>query len=638
MKHVIIGTAGHVDHGKSTLIQALTGTNPDRLKEEQERGMTIDLGFAALRLPDGTVAGIVDVPGHERFLKNMLAGAGGVDVVLLVVAADESVMPQTLEHLDILRLLDVRNGVIALTKSDLVDKEWSDAVEEDIHSHLKGTFLEDAPILRVSAVTGKGLDALKRALLSAVSRAEARNAALPFRLPIDRVFTRPGFGTVVTGTLVAGTLRVGDAVEIVPQGTTTRVRGLQVHGQKVAEAEAGSRVAVNIAGVETEAIERGAQLIAPGSLAPTPRFDALLRLLEHAPKPLPDRARVRVYLGTAEILGRIRLLDKRAELKPGERAYIQFQGETEFACARGDRFVVRSYSPMTTIGGGIVLDAAPSRHRKGDAATLAALEAKERGAPEDLVETALERSPAGLPRKELPAASSLTPADADKALSALTASGRVVGLTGDRLFHAAVLGPLTDRARAALEAYHARFPLRAGMPKEELRAALETGRSRDLLKGAFASLLAHWEAQGLVVVEGATIRLAGFQVQLNERQKALLERIEQVYREYDIAPPTIEEVSRAVKAPQDAINALLRVGVERGIFYRVQEGVYYHKDTVARLQQLVRDYIARHGSITVGAFRDLTESNRKFALLALEFFDQIRFTRRQGDERVLVHP
>jgi selenocysteine-specific elongation factor len=636
MKHVIIGTAGHVDHGKTTLIQALTGTNPDRLKEEQERGMTIDLGFAALKLPDGTIAGIVDVPGHERFLKNMLAGAGGVDVVLLVIAADESVMPQTVEHLDILRLLDVKNGVVALTKCDLTDPEWIAVVEEDVHAQLAGSFLAEAPILRVSAQTGQGLDALKRALLSAVSRAEARNASLPFRLPIDRVFTRPGFGTVVTGTLVAGTLRVGDAVEIVPQNLHTRVRSLQIHNQKVQEAEAGSRVAVNIAGVETEEIARGAQLTAPGALAPTTTFDAVLRLLPQISRPLRDRARVRIYLGTAEILGRIRLLDTRTELEPEGRAYVQFRGEIPFACARGDRFVVRSYSPMTTIGGGVVLDSAPARHRKADSAILEALEARERGTPEDLIETLLRRSAIGLLHKELPAASSLTPGEVEHAVATLTQAGTLVTLPSNRLFHAALLAPLTDRARVALEAYHAQFPLRPGMPKEELRAALEPARSRDSLKsGAFASLLAYWEAQGLLAVEGITTRLTTFQIQLNERQQALLGRIEAVYKACGIAPPTIAEVCREVKAPPDAVNALLRLGVERGRFARVQDGVYYHAETVAHLQSLVRDYIAAHGNITVAALRDLTQSNRKFALLALEYFDAIRFTRRQGDERVL---
>jgi selenocysteine-specific elongation factor len=634
MKHVIIGTAGHVDHGKTTLIQALTGTNPDRLKEEQERGMTIDIGFAALRLPDGTIAGIVDVPGHERFLKNMLAGASGVDVVLLVIAADESVMPQTVEHLDILRLLDVKNGVVALTKMDTVDREWTDAVEEDVRAQLAGSFLESAPILRVSAVTGKGVEALKKALLSAVSRAEARSTALPFRLPVDRVFTRPGFGTVVTGTLVAGTLRVGDAVEIVPQRISTRVRGLQVHGQKVNEAEAGSRVAVNIAGVETDTIQRGAQLAPPSTLQPNSSFDAVLRMLPNVPKELKDRARVRVHLGTAEILGRIRLLDDRGELPPDGRAYIQFRGEAEFACARGDRFVVRSYSPMTTIGGGFVLDAVPARHRKNDVATLASLAAKERGTPEDLLETVLQRRPAGLLQKEASAQSSLPPDDAQQALTGLCTSGKVVLLPGDRLFHADILTQLTDRARAALEAYHTQFPLRAGMPKEELRAAL----GRDMDNRAFASLLSHWQAQNLVVAEGATVRRTDFQVALNERQQNLLQRIEAFYRECDLATPTIEEVCAEVKAPPDAVNALLRVGVEQGRFARVADGVYYQADTLARLQQLVRVYVARHGSITVAAFRDLTNSNRKFSLQALEYFDAIRFTRRQGDERILTSP
>jgi selenocysteine-specific elongation factor len=633
MKHVIIGTAGHVDHGKTTLIQTLTGTNPDRLKEEQERGMTIDIGFAALKLPDGTIAGIIDVPGHERFLKNMLAGVSGVDVVLLVIAADESVMPQTSEHLDILRLLDVQNGVVALTKCDLVDREWTDAVEEDIRDQLKGSFLEEAPILRVSATTGRGIDALRRALLSAVSRTEARNAALPFRLPIDRVFTRPGFGTVVTGTLVSGQLRIGDAVEIVPLRIATRVRGLQVHGQKVPDAQAGSRVAVNLAGVETEAIERGAQLAPPGSLPPTQTFDATLRLLPHIAKPLKDRSRVRIHLGTAELLGRVRLLEERTELEPGQRAYIQFRGEAEFVCMRGDRFVLRSYSPMHTLGGGIVLDPAPPRHRKANPEMLTALSAKERGTPEDLVETTLLRFPLGTANREIPGGSGLTGPEAESALATLVDSGKAIALTGDRTIHATLFHALADRIRISLEDYHKQFPLRAGMPKEELRAAL----GREVEPRAFASLLTYLQAQ-LLTTEGPTVRLATFQVELNERQEALLQRIEQVYREYGIAIPAIEEVCREVKAPPDAVNALLRVGTDRGRFVRVADGLYYDSQTLSHLQQLIRDYVAEHGAITVAAFRDLTNSNRKFAMTALEYFDSIRFTRRQGDERMLASP
>jgi selenocysteine-specific elongation factor len=633
MKHVIIGTAGHVDHGKTSLILALTGTNTDRLKEEQERGMTIDIGFAALKLPDGTVASIVDVPGHERFLKNMLAGASGVDVVLLVVAGDESVMPQTVEHLDILRLLDVRNGVVALTKSDLVDKEWADTVEDDIRDHLKDTFLSAAPIVRVSSVTGKGIEALKKALLSAVSRAEARNTAVPFRLPIDRIFTRPGFGTVVTGTLSSGTIRVGDALEIQPQNLASRVRGLQVHNQKVGEADAGCRVAVNLASIEPDAIERGAVIAAPGSLTATETFDAYVRLLPHAPRPLKDRTRVRIHTGTAEIIGRLRILDERNELVPGERCYVQFRAEQPFACLRGDRFVVRSYSPLQTIGGGVVLDSSPQRHRKADPAMLSALAARERGTPEDLIDTFLQNHPYSIAKKEVLSATGIPSQQAGPAISALTESGKVTALPADRLITSSALRAVTERAVNTLTAYHERYPLRPGMPKEEFRAAL----GRNVESRAMGSLCAQWLADDRVIVEGAVVRLAQFEVALSERQQALLLRIEEYYQHCGIAMPQLAEVVSAVNAPPDAVSALLRVGVERGRFHRLEDDQYYHADTIANFQAMVSAYIEEHGVITVSGFRDLTQSNRKFSMIVLEYFDQIRFTRRQGDDRVLVH-
>ncbi len=634
MKHVIIGTAGHVDHGKTTLIKALTGTNTDRLKEEQERGMTIDLGFASLRLPDGTVVGIVDVPGHERFLKNMLAGVSGVDVVMLVIAADEGMMPQTTEHLNILRLLDVKNGVVVLTKIDLVDKEWTDVVEEDVRAHLAGTFIADAPIIRVSATTGKGIEALKRALQSAVSRAEVRNAGLPFRLPIDRVFTRPGFGTVVTGTLVVGTLRVGDAVEIVPQKAMSRVRGLQIHNQKVTEAEAGSRVAVNLNNVEIDDLERGSQLATPNALSPTLTFDATFNLLPNIASPLRDRDRVRLHLGTAELLGRVRLLDERTELAGGATAYVQFQAEKSLVCARGDRFVVRSYSPLHTIGGGQVLDAAPQRHRKGTASVLAALAATEKGSPGDLLETLLQRRPYGIGQRDLFSASEMPPPEFNQALRSISEAGQAVLIGNGRLIHRVLLETLNARVTLILESYHRQFPLRAGMPSEELRTTLD----KQLDPRAFQSLMTPWQQTGFLASESGTVRLAAFRVELNERQSALLDRIASIYREYGIAIPTITDVSRLVKAPPDALLALLRIGSDRGTFSRVADGQYYHKDTLDKIQQTVRDHVAQTGSISVGELRDLTGSNRKFALQALEYLDIIHFTRREGDERVLVVP
>ena len=631
MKHIIIGTAGHVDHGKTTLIQALTGTNADRLKEEQERGMTIDLGFAHLVLADGAVAGIVDVPGHERFLKNMLAGAAGVDIVLMVIAADESVMPQTVEHLQILTLLDVREGVIALTKCDTVDAEWLRTVEEDVRTRLAGTFLARAPIVRVNSLSGAGIPELKRALLSAASRVAPKNSRTPFRLPVDRVFTRPGFGVVVTGTLVAGTLRVGDVVEVQPPGLRARVRGLQSHNRPEALAEAGMRVAANLAGIEKEALERGVVLAAPGAVRATQTFDGSLRLLPDAAAPLKHRQRVRLHLGTAETLGRIYVLGADA-VPPGGEAFVQFRSETPLACARGDRFVVRTYSPMTTVGGGMVLDPAPERRRAGDAAVLERLAARARGAPEDLVETWLQQAPFGAARADGMAATGLD-ADAFAAgLDALVARGDARVLENGRLVYAPVFAALTERARTALAAYHAANPLKEGMPREELRATL--GRKCDARE--FAALLRQWQIDGMVIAEGASVRLADFVVQLNPRQQALYDRVCALLRQARCQTPGPADLATRLGAPEEAVAAMIRVGLDRGELVRLREGIVLHRDTIEETKQLVRDYIRENGELPTAVFRDLTGTSRKYAVPLLEYLDSIRFTRRVGDVRVLV--
>ncbi len=631
MKHVIIGTAGHVDHGKTTLIKALTGIDTDRLKEEQARGMTIDLGFASLVLADGTVAGIVDVPGHERFLKNMLAGAAGVDVVLMVVAADEGVMPQTVEHLDILTLLDVKHGVIALTKCDVVEPDWLRMVEEDVRTRLAGTFLAAAPIVRLDSVRGTGVAELKRALLSAASRAEPKNARAPFRLPIDRVFTRPGFGTVVTGTLVAGTLRVGDSVEVQPQGIAGRVRGLHCYGKAEQQAEAGMRAAANLAGIEREVLDRGAVLAAPGVLRPTVLFDAVLRLLPAAERDLRHRQRVRLHIGTAEVIGRLHVLEGE-RVPPGGRAYVQFRSEAPVACARGDRFVVRTYSPMATIGGGIVLDPSAARHRPGDAAVLERLAARERGTPEDLVEAWLCSAPFGAAQADGVAATGLDEGAFREGLSALVDRGDALVLGGGRAVYRPVLAALSERARGALAAYHETSPLKPGMPKEELRAALGRGcEARE-----FAALLRRWENEGLLVVEANVVRLAEFVVQLNPRQQALYDRVCTAIREAGFQPPSLVDLATQVRAPQEAVSAMLRVGLDRGELVRVSEAIVFHRDTIEETKRLVGEYVAQHGELPTAAFRDLTGSSRKYAVPMLEYLDDIRFTRRQGDARVLV--
>ncbi len=631
MKHVIIGTAGHVDHGKTTLIYALTGTDTDRLPEEKERGMTLDLGFAQLRLPNGTVAGIVDVPGHERFLKNMLAGIGGVDIALLVVASDEGVMPQTLEHLAILNLLEIKQAVVALTKMDAAQKEWTDLVEADLRERLLGTPLAGSPFIRVSAKTGKGIDALKRALLSASSKVEPKNADLPFRLPVDRAFTRPGFGTVVTGTLVAGTLHLNDLVEILPSRHTAKVRQIQVHGQTVKEALAGSRVAVNLAGADLEDVERGTQLAFPGTVAVTETFSGTLLSVSTLPFPVKDRARVRLSLGTEEVIGRLRLLEENT-LAPDRKTYIRFLGEKPFAALRGDRFILRTYSPLHLLGGGLILETSPAPASLKDGDYLLTLKTKERGTPTDLLEILLARSPSGVLKSDLPALLNLLPADLDTALLALQDAERISILPGERLFSTDLLEGLKARLVSRLEAYHARSPLKAGQPREELKSQVCPALDSKL----FGTLLGFFHNTGDLVSEGTTARLPGFTVQLGERQAVLLERIRAVLRESGLTAPPVPILCEAVNASSEAVEALLKLGIERKWIVKAAEGVYYDCETVEAMKAASREIAETSGTISVSEFRDRMKTNRKFAVIALELLDTLGVTRRDGDHRILL--
>jgi selenocysteine-specific elongation factor len=629
-KHVIIGTAGHVDHGKSTLITALTGTNPDRLKEEQERGMTIDLGFAALTLPDGQVVGIVDVPGHERFLKNMLAGAGGVDVVLLVIAADEGVMPQTREHLDILRLLDVKAGVVALTKCDLVDAEWLQLVTEEVRQFLQGTPLQDAPVVAVSAVTGQGLPELLHALQEAVVHVPSREVNAPFRLPIDRVFTLAGAGTVVTGTLVSGRVRVGDPIEILPPGLLSRARQIQVHGRKVEEAVAGSRVAINLPGVEKEHLQRGMVCAPPGVFQPTQAFDAQLSLLPDAPRGFAHRTRVRLYLGTAEVIGRVSLLDSE-RLEPGQQGFVQLRLEKPLVAARGDRFVIRTYSPMFTVGGGIVLEPHAPRHRRFDPVVTQRLQSLLEGEPEEKVLTILAQSPVGMDETNLARRAETDAQNARAILNRLQTRRQAVQV-GDVWFAQSVWDSLRQRVEGTLQRYHQQNPLRAGMPREELRSTLG-GR---LPARLFEAMLLRWQEEGLLALQGALVRLASFTIRLNERQQRLAQRVEQILREAGVTPPPLEVISQQVGAPPDAVRAMIQVLLEQEVLVRLEGDLFFHRETIDQLAELVRHTIREKGSLSVGEFRDLTGSSRKFAVPLLEYFDRIRLTRRVGDVRVLV--
>jgi selenocysteine-specific elongation factor len=626
-KHIIVGTAGHVDHGKTTLIKALTGADTDRLKEEKQRGMTIDLGFAWFTLPSGASVGIIDVPGHERFLKNMLAGASGIDVVLLVIAADEGVMPQTVEHLEILQLLETKKGIVALTKCDMVEEDWIEVVEDDIRERLSGTFLADAPIVRVSGTTSAGMPELVKTLDAMCEDVLQRAGSGPFRLPIDRVFTITGFGAVITGTLMSGAIRTGDALEILPSGLHSRVRQIEVHEHKLDEAVAGTRVAVNLAGVETAQLKRGDVLASPGYLKPTKLFDAHVRLLENAPWPLRSRMRIRLHIGAAELLGRVTVLDK-DEIAPGGEGFIVFRSEEPLTAARGDRFVIRTYSPMLVIGGGSVIEPNAARHKRFDAGVLEALTAKQHGDPRDLVEQVLLGG-AALPPSEIAKSAGISEADASPALQELLVDKRVIKLDSGRLIHAVSYSTIAERIVQSLTEFHHTNPLKAGLSKEELRA----GVTRGLDQKTFNSLLNSLQTEGRITVAESLVKLAGHELSLSPEQDKLAGDLESVYRDGKFNPPMIEDVAaRLGKGVAEMIGFL----ASQHRLVKIDEGLYFHPHAIAAAEQLIRAEITTNGPMTVSTFRDLTGSSRKYVVPLLGYFDDQRITRRMGDQRVLM--
>lgn len=624
----MIGTAGHVDHGKTALIKALTGINTDRLREEQERGMSIELGFAHFTLPCGMLAGIVDVPGHERFLKNMLAGAAGIDLVLLVVAADEGVMPQTVEHLDILKLLHVKDGIVVLTKVDLVDPEWLDLVEEEIRTQVRGSFLEGAPIVRVSSVTGQGLDALVDALNERALQVQARGTEGPFRMPVDRVFTMPGFGTIVAGTVWSGVVRVGDPLELLPMGLQSRARGLQIHGRRVEEASAGVRLAVNLVGVDVDQVARGAVLAQPGLLRASTLIDAHLQLLDRLSDPLRHRTRVRLHVGTAEVIGRVALLD-RDELMPGDSGPVQFQLEAPVAVLRGDRFILRLYSPMVLLGGGTVLDPNARRHKRHDERTLQRLEVLKGGSLEaQAAQVVLDRGLAPTSAADVSGALGCSPDQAEQVLELLDAHGDVMTL-GDRYLHTDAVRGARERVERVLSEFHRQRPLRQGMPKEELRSRAAANCDPKV----WNALLDTWVREGIVKLSGSFAALGSHEVSFSAEQRQTADRMEGAYRAGWFDPPSEQDVlDREGSADAREVFTAL---VEQGRLVKIAEGLYLHADAVSAAEKVLRELLGTQGTVTVAQFRDAIGSSRKVAVPLLEYFDSIRVTRRTGDVRVL---
>lgn len=626
---IIVGTAGHVDHGKTQLVKALTGIDTDRLKEEKERGISIELGFAPLYLDGDVTAGIVDVPGHERFVKNMLAGAGGIDLVLFVVAADEGVMPQTREHLDILELLHVQKGIVALTKTDLVEEDWLLLVREDIEELLAGTRFKDAPIVPVSVVTGDGLADLRSLLQKMALDVMPKSQAGEARLPIDRIFSIIGFGTVLTGTLISGKLSLGAILEILPTQLQGRVRSLQVHGKKVEEALAGQRVAVNLTGIEVNKVSRGDVLVTPGAFRAVKRLTASLQLLERSPRSLKNWQRLRVHLGTKETTGRVRLLDC-TELPPGGDALVQLELEEPVVTAVHDRFVIRRYSPVTTIGGGEVIEVGGRRHRRFRDEVLSGLRCKLTGSPEARVAEELRALKKPIVLQELAARAGLGEAELKEIVEEMSTSGGVLlfDFGNERLILPARLAETWwEQAETALRSYQGQYPLRPGFPKEELRSRV----FNFLTPRFYQALLERWTAAEKLVITGQSLSLPGFTIKLTPRQAEMVKQVQERLISQSFTPPGGEEILDMLGGDTD----LFQYCIQQGILLKITEDLYFAQEAITGGWTLIEAYILEHGEITVADARDLLGTSRRYCLPLLEYFDRTKKTLRIGDKRVL---
>jgi selenocysteine-specific elongation factor len=632
----VIGTAGHVDHGKSTLIEALTGTHPDRLKEEQAREMTIELGFGWLTLPNGEEVGIVDVPGHRDFIENMLSGIGGIDAVLLVIAADEGIMPQTREHLAILDLLQIPAGLIVLTKTDIAsDSTWLDLLEEEIHAAARSTVLQDAPIVRVSARNKTGLDSLISQLGKILEEKPARPDFNRPRLPIDRVFSMSGFGTVVTGTLLDGQLAVGDEVEILQSGLAGRVRGLQTHKKKVETAVAGSRTAVNISGLDAELIRRGEVLVRKnsGQYQATRRVDAHFRLLQEASTSIKHGDQVKFFVGASETIATLRLLGME-ELKAGQEAWIQLELRDPVVTVRGDRYILRRPSPGETLGGGSIVDHQPAgRHKRFDENLLQSLEFLRQGSPADILfQAALALNIASI--KEVVTKSRLEVSKAEKALQELLQSNQLIPLeegeakvTSDlAVISLPGWNELKDRVEIILGEYHGLFPLRRGISREELKSKLK------LPPRIYNAAISKFSKENLVAETGNWVARTGHQILFNRAQQI---QVQDLLRKFDLnpfAPPSVKECQG--EAGEEVVNAL----IELGELLAVSPDVIFRRSDYDEMRQKLLETIQQKGQITLGEVRDLFNTSRKYAQALLEHLDSIGITMRDGDFRKLKTP
>lgn len=627
MKYVIVGTAGHVDHGKTMLIKALTGRDTDRLREEKVRGITIELGFAPFRLPSGRLAGVIDVPGHEKFIHNMLAGIGGIDLVILVVDAAEGVMPQTREHLDILQLLEIKKGIVVITKIDMVDEEWLDLVEEEIRDEFKGTFLEDAVIHRVSAYEGTGIEELKIVLDNIMEEVHPKKQESPLRIPVDRVFSLPGIGTIITGTLLSGTLSVGETVAILPPAIETRVRQIQVFDRAQKKAAAGQRVALNLAGVEKDSIERGDVIVNPGFFKAAEMFDARLKLLPSAKKPLVNLAPVHLYIGAKRLVARVLLLEKE-ELPPGESTLVQCRLDRPVVVHFGDRFIIRSFSPMTTIGGGIVLDGQPARHKRFKKEVLNRLKILEKGDPTDLILQKLEEKMI-VPIKDLLTSMEMPEDIINNEINKLLAAGSIVSLSGSLLSRAAV-GKWKDSVVKSLTGHYNKNKLSLGLSKAWLKSHVFS----EISQKDYDLILDMLEKEEIIQVKGEIVSFFDYEIKPGPEEKKRLQKIEELHLADKFSPPTRKDLAGILNVSSQAVDNLLAYLLQKGNLVKINEDFSLHQKAYEELLDLLREYFKNNSEIIVSEFRTYLGTSRKYALPVLEYCDKKKLTRRIEDRRV----
>ena len=632
MKHVILGTAGHIDHGKTSLVKALTGVDTDRLKEEKERGITIELGFTFLDLPSGIRLGIIDVPGHEKFVKHMVGGVWGIDLVALVIAADEGVMPQTREHLDICKLLGVKKGLVVLTKVDLVDGDLLELVQEEVSKIVQDTFLRGAPILSVSSVTGQGIPQLASTLDHLSQEIEGRPADGLFRLPIDRVFTMKGFGTVVTGTMISGSLSLGETVQILPSGTEGKVRNLQVYNRSVERAVAGERTAVNLQGIETSAIERGDVLIRPNTLRPTQLIEAYLEYLPDAPRPLKHRTKARFHIGTALTHASVFLLD-REELSPGEGGFVQLRLERPVVALPQDRFVIRGSAAIQTVGGGTILDSHPDKHRRFSPSVIADLSLLKDGTNEQALRQHIRHSGmGGITLEDLSNRVEVSPGEIQANIRKMAEKGDLLFIDPEKLkvIEKGQYQGLRELVLAQLGEFHRRSPMKSGLSKEELRTKLPPEVDIKLFQILINQLIQSKE----VVLEKDKLRLPVHQISSAD-EKGLVKRVEASVLKGGLQPPSPKELSEEWSEREEEVRAIFEHLTHEGVLVKIKGEIYVHRVSFENLKEELVAYLKSHQEITTPQFKEMTRASRKYAIPLIEYFDQSKLTLRIGEKRVL---